>query len=54
VKHMNKATEAARELAKCSIAARRRKWGVDGFRRKMRDWGKLGGRPPKKGNPNAN
>jgi hypothetical protein len=52
---MRKASEAARELAKLSVAARRRKWGADGFRQKMQAWGKLGGRPRgKKGNPNAN
>jgi hypothetical protein len=41
-------SEAARELAKRSIAARRLKWGDEGFRKRMRAWGKLGGRPPKK------
>jgi hypothetical protein len=52
---MRKASEAARELAKLSVAARRRKWGADGFREKMQAWGKLGGRPRgKKGNRNAN
>jgi hypothetical protein len=45
---MSKATEAAKELARRSIAARKRKWGKKGFRQKMRDWGKLGGRPAKK------
>jgi hypothetical protein len=54
-KRMRKASEAARELAKLSVAARRRKWGADGFREKMQAWGKLGGRPRgKKGNRNAN
>jgi len=42
---MKKAAEAAKELAKLSVAARRRKWGEDGFRKKMQAWGKLGGRP---------
>jgi hypothetical protein len=45
---MSKANEAAKELARLSVAARRRKWGAAGFRAKMRKWGKLGGRPPKK------
>jgi len=45
---MAKASEAARELARRSIAARRLKWGKKGFRERMRAWGKLGGRPPKK------
>ena|ERR1700690_3842132 len=48
---MNKATDAARELAKRSIRARRQKWGTDGFRERMREWGKLGGRPRKEGRP---
>lgn len=42
---MKKATEAARELAKRSVESRRRKWGEEGFRKKMQAWGKLGGRP---------
>ena len=51
---MGKATEAARALAKRSVAARRIKWGKEGFREKMQAWGKLGGRPRgKKGNQNA-
>jgi hypothetical protein len=52
---MGKASEAARELAKRSVAARRLKWGEAGFREKMQAWGKLGGRPRgKKGKRNAN
>jgi hypothetical protein len=42
---MEKAREAAKELAKRSVAARRLKWGEEGFREKMQAWGKLGGRP---------
>jgi hypothetical protein len=44
---MSKASEAAKELAKRSVAARRLKWGNAGFRKKMQAWGKLGGRPKK-------
>ena|SRR5437660_6125750 len=52
---MSKASQAARELAKLSIAARRRKWGAEGFREKMQAWGRLGGRPrTKKGNRYGN
>jgi hypothetical protein len=52
---MTKATEAARALARCSVAARRQKWGAEGFRERMRAWGKLGGRPrTKKGKNDAN
>ncbi len=50
---MSKATEAAKELARRSVAARKHKWGKKGFRQKMRNWGKLGGRPPKKGKRNG-
>jgi len=42
---VNKASKAARELAKRSVAARRRKWGKEGFRQKLREWGTKGGRP---------
>ena len=35
----------ARELARRSVEARKRKWGKAGFKAKMRAWGKLGGRP---------
>ena len=52
---VTKTNEAARELAKRSIAARKLKWGKDGFHKRMRAWGKLGGRPrAKKGNGDAN
>jgi len=50
---VSKASKAAQELARLSVAARRRKWGREGFRARMRAWGKLGGRPPKKGKDNA-
>ena len=42
---MSKASEAARQLAKRSVAARQLKWGKEGFRERMQAWGKLGGRP---------
>jgi len=52
---MKKASKAARALAKRSVAARRKKWGKAGFRKKMQAWGKLGGRPrSKKENHNGN
>jgi hypothetical protein len=52
---MNKATEAARELARRSVRARRDKWGEKEFVRRLREWGKLGGRPhQKKGKSDAN
>jgi hypothetical protein len=40
-----KINEAASLLGKASAAARREKWGEKEFIRKMRKWGKLGGRP---------
>jgi hypothetical protein len=43
---MKESTKAARALARLSVAARRRKWGKS-FDQKMREFGKLGGRPPK-------
>jgi hypothetical protein len=52
--HMSKLSEAARELARRSVEARRRNWGAEGFRKRMRAWGKLGGRPLKKGKRDAN
>jgi hypothetical protein len=42
---MKKGSDAAKELAKRSVEARKRKWGKKGFRDRMRTWGKLGGRP---------
>ena len=49
-----KKNAAARLLAQKSVRARRKKWGEKEFLRRMRKWGKLGGRPPKKGKRNAN
>jgi hypothetical protein len=46
---MDKTREAAQELAKRSVRARREKWGEKEFVRRMREWGKLGGRPRKEG-----
>jgi hypothetical protein len=55
IDRMTKASEAAKELARRSVAARRLKWGKDGFRERMHEWGKLGGRPlTKKGRNDAN
>jgi hypothetical protein len=48
-----KKNDAAQFLAKKSVQARREKWGKEEFVRKMRKWGKLGGRPPKKGKRDA-
>jgi len=40
-----KVNEAASLLGKRSANARRKKWGKAEFKRRMREWGKLGGRP---------
>jgi len=39
--------EAASILGKKSAEARRKAWGKREFVRRMREWGKLGGRPRK-------
>jgi hypothetical protein len=39
------ASEAAKLMALRSVNARREKWGEAEFQRKMKQWGKLGGRP---------
>jgi hypothetical protein len=39
--------EAASALGKRSAEVRQKKWGKREFAKKMRDWGKLGGRPKK-------
>jgi hypothetical protein len=36
---------AASLMGKKSAEARRNKWGKTEFKRRMREWGKLGGRP---------
>jgi hypothetical protein len=40
--------KAASLLGKRSAEARKKKWGVKEFKRRMQEWGNLGGRPPKK------
>jgi hypothetical protein len=50
-----KTSEAARLLARKSVRVRREKWGDAEFVRRMREWGKLGGRPRmKKGKRDGN
>jgi hypothetical protein len=41
--------EAASLLGKRSADVRREKWGKTEFERRMREWGKLGGRPKASG-----
>lgn len=45
------ASEAARLLARRSVKTRRERWGQEEFARRMREWGKLGGRPRKQPKP---
>ncbi len=42
---MDKVNRAASLMGKRSAAARRKKWGAKEFLRRMRKYGKLGGRP---------
>jgi hypothetical protein len=50
---MTKANEAASLLAKRSVEARKKKWGKQEFKRRMQEWGKLGGRPKGSGKKNG-
>lgn len=38
-------TEAAKAMARRSVQSRKEKWGEEEFKKRMREWGKLGGRP---------
>ena len=42
-----KISEVMSLMAQRSVEARRKKWGKREFVKKMREYGKLGGRPPK-------
>jgi hypothetical protein len=42
--------QAASLLGKRSAETRQKRWGKAEFVKKMREWGKLGGRPKKKAN----
>lgn len=44
---MNNVSKAASLMGLRSAKARIKKWGKAEFERKMREWGKLGGRPRK-------
>jgi hypothetical protein len=50
----NKASEAASVLGKRSYRVRLERFGIERIREIARENGKLGGRPPKKGNRDAN
>lgn len=40
-----KASEAASLMGRLSVKSRRKQWGAAEFKRRMQEWGKLGGRP---------
>jgi hypothetical protein len=44
-KRTGEVNKAASLLGKLSAAARRKEWGKKEFVRRMREWGKLGGKP---------
>jgi hypothetical protein len=44
---MSDVNKAASLMGRKSAEARKKKWGNKEFERRMREWGKLGGRPPK-------
>jgi hypothetical protein len=46
---MTEVSHAASLMGRKSVEARKKKWGKKAFVRKMRDWGKLGGRPKGRG-----
>jgi len=46
-------SQAARALARRSVEVRREKWGEKEFKRRLREWGKLGGRPKGSGRKRA-
>jgi hypothetical protein len=52
-KRADAVNQAASLLGNRSAAARRKKWGEKAFLRKMRTWGKLGGRPKGSGKKNS-
>jgi hypothetical protein len=43
--------DAASLLGRKSAEARKKKWGEKKFNQRMREWGKLGGRPSKRAKP---
>ena len=44
---MTEVSKAASLMGRKSAQARKKKWGEKEFVSRMREWGKLGGRPPK-------
>jgi hypothetical protein len=42
---MTDVEKAASLMGRKSAEVRKKKWGEGGFLRRMREWGKLGGRP---------
>ena len=50
---MTDVSKAASMMGRKSAAARAKKWGQKEFIRRMREWGKLGGRPKGSGKKKA-
>jgi len=48
-KRLDATSKAASLMGRRSAEARIKKWGKQEFTRKMREWGKLGGRPKSTG-----
>ncbi|HEX9135427.1 MAG TPA: hypothetical protein VF905_00600 [Nitrospirota bacterium] len=42
---MTAVSQAASLMGRRSVEARKKKWGKKEFARRLREWGKLGGRP---------
>ena len=51
---MTDINKAASLMGRKSAEVRKKKWGKKEFTRKMREWGKLGGRPTGSGKEKAN
>jgi hypothetical protein len=45
----SRASDAARLMGRRSVKARIEQWGAEEFRRRLQEWGKLGGRPAMRG-----
>ena len=45
--------QAASLMGRKSVEARKKKWGKKGFVRRLREWGRLGGRPKGSGTKKA-
>jgi len=51
---MTTVSRAASLMGNKSVEVRKKNWGMREFRRRMREWGKLGGRPKGTGEKSRN